>query len=59
MMEEFAAKRVREPSAFRDLNHASKAMILVPLLIPAFAHRQASNFGELPNRDTGTLRAVD
>jgi len=59
MIEEFAVKRIREPSEFHDRNDAGKAMIPVSLLIPAFAHRQASNSCELRIRDTRTLRAVD
>jgi len=41
MIEKFASSRGKVPSEFLDLNHTSKAMILVSLLIPKFA-RDAS-----------------
>ena len=43
------------PSEFLDLNHTSKIMILVSLLIPKFARTLASKFGELRNRDTSVM----
>ena len=41
MIEKFARSCGKVPSEFLDLNHTSKAMILVSLLIPKFA-RDAS-----------------
>jgi len=37
MIEKFARSRGMVPSEFLDLNHTSKFMILVSLLIPKFA----------------------
>jgi hypothetical protein len=37
MIEKFASVRGDLPSEFLDLNHTSKLMILVSLLIPKFA----------------------
>ena len=37
MIEKFASARSLVPSEFLDLNHTSKAMILVSLMIPKFA----------------------
>ncbi len=52
MIEKFArvgGKVVRE---FLDLNHTSKHILLVSLLIPKFALVPAASAGELRNRDT-------
>jgi hypothetical protein len=37
MIEKFATRRGTGSSEFLDLNRTSKAMILVPLIIPKFA----------------------
>jgi len=37
MIEKFASSRGKVPSEFLDLNHTSKIMLLVSLLIPKFA----------------------
>jgi hypothetical protein len=55
MIEKFArvgGKVVRE---FLDLNHTSKAMVLVSLMIPKFALVSAASAGELRNRDTSCI----
>ena len=59
MIEKFATNRIVAPSEFLYLNRTSKALIPVSLLIPKFAHRQPADAGELRNRDTEMLRAVD
>ena len=43
-------------SEFLDLNHTSKSMFLVSLLIPKFAPGPAASTGELRNRDTSMLQ---
>jgi hypothetical protein len=43
-------------SEFLDLNHTSKPMILVSLMIPKFAPDPAASTGELRNRDTSAVR---
>ena len=51
MIEKFAGAGCKVWSEFLDLNHTSKAMILVSLMIPKFApqpslqHRQTSESG--------------
>jgi hypothetical protein len=52
MIEKFAIVSGEVSSEFLDLNHTSKAMILVSLMIPKFAPDPAANSGELRNRDT-------
>jgi hypothetical protein len=52
MSEKFAIIGGKVWSEFLDLNHTSKALILVSLMIPKFAPDLAANFGELRNRDT-------
>ncbi len=47
MIEKFAIISGEEPSEFRDLNHASKSMLLVSHMIPTFAPHPATSFGEL------------
>jgi hypothetical protein len=42
-------------SEFLDLNHTSKPMVLVSLMIPKFARTLAAKVGELRNRDTRSL----
>jgi hypothetical protein len=54
MIEKFARSRGRVSSEFLDLNHTSKIMSPVSLLIPKFARTPASMCGELRNRDTRT-----
>ena len=41
MIEKFACAGGRLPSEFLDLNHTSKSMILVSLMIPKFAHESS------------------
>ncbi|OJU24266.1 MAG: hypothetical protein BGN89_17270 [Alphaproteobacteria bacterium 64-6] len=52
MIEKFATDRGQASSEFLDLNHTSKIMFLVSLLIPKFARDPASRRGELRYRDT-------
>ena len=52
MIEKFAGARGLGLSKFLDLNHTSKSMILVSLMIPKFAPEPAARTGELRNRDT-------
>ena len=52
MIEKFAGVCGIGLSEFLDLNHTSKPMILVSLMIPKFAPNSASSTGELRNRDT-------
>jgi len=52
MIEKFAGVRGLALSEFLDLNHTSKSMILVSLVIPKFAPSPAANIGEFRNRDT-------
>ena len=42
MIEKFALIRSQVPSEFLDLNHTSKSMILVSLMIPKFAPEPSS-----------------
>ncbi len=42
MIEKFAIISGRVVSEFRDLNHTSEAVILVPLIIPKFAPHPSS-----------------
>ena len=53
MIEKFAGVRGLLRSEFHDLNHTSKSMILVSLMIAKFARDLAARHGELRNRDTG------
>jgi hypothetical protein len=53
MIEKFGI--TRGASEFLDLNHTSKSVILVSLLIPKFAPVPAANSGELRNRDTSVM----
>src|SRR5262245_31811866 len=55
MIEKFAGVRGLVRSEFLDLNHTSKPMILVSLVIPKFAPSLASSTGELRNRDTSVM----
>ena len=52
MIEKFAGAGGEEMSEFLDLNHTSKSMILLSLMIPKFAPGPAARTGELRNRDT-------
>ena len=52
MIEKFAITSGMGTSEFLDLNRTSKAMILVPLIIPKFAPKRAANSGELRNGGT-------
>jgi hypothetical protein len=52
MIEKFAIKSGCVPGEFLDLNHTSKSMFLVSLMIPKFAPDTAASSGELRNRDT-------
>ena len=52
MIEKFATARGRGRSEFLDLNHTSKSLILVSLMIAKFARDAAAKVGELRNRDT-------
>ena len=55
MIEKFAGVRGLVLSEFLDLNHTSKSMILVFLMIPKFAPEPAANTGELRNWDTSVM----
>jgi hypothetical protein len=57
MIEKFATTRGRAPSEFLDLNHTSRLIILVSLLIPKFA--QDACFEVEANFGIGTLAARD
>jgi len=50
MIEKFASSGRTGPSEFLDLNHTSKAMMLVSHLIPKFAHLNAGVPSELRNQ---------
>jgi hypothetical protein len=52
MIEKFAIPSGQVLSEFLDLNHTSKSMVLVSLMIPKFAPGLAANSCELRNRDT-------
>ena len=52
MIEEFAGVRGLGWGEFLDLNHTSKTIVLVSLMIAKFAHDPAARNGELRNRDT-------
>jgi hypothetical protein len=52
MIEKFAIIGGKVWSEFLDLNHSSKAMILVSLIIPKFAPFPAASTRELRNWDT-------
>ena len=56
MIEKFAGVRGLVRSEFFDLNHTSKFMTLVSLMIPKFAPEPAANIGELRSRDTSAVR---
>ena len=58
MIEKFAIINGKGPSEFLDLNHTSKRMILVSLMIPKFAPEPAASSGELQNRDTSMQRVM-
>jgi hypothetical protein len=45
MIEKFGIISGQAPSEFLDLNHTSKPMILVSLLIPTFAPEPSGEFG--------------
>ena len=55
MIEKFAGVCGMVGSEFIDLNHTSKPMVLVSLMIPKFAWTLAAKVGELRNRDTRSL----
>ena len=55
MIEKFACASPKVWSEFLDLNHTSKPLILVSLMIPKFAPNLASSAGELRNRDTSAI----
>ena len=55
MIEKFAIVSGEVSSEFLDLNHTSKAMTLVSLMIPKFTLAPAANAGELRNRDTSVM----
>ncbi len=52
MIAKFAIMSGKVSSEFLDLNHTSKSLFLVSLMIPKFAPVPAASFGELRNRDT-------
>ena len=55
MIEKFAGVCGMVGSEFLDLNHTSKPMVLVSLMIPKFTWTLAAKVGELRNRDTRSL----
>ncbi len=57
MIAKFAIIIGKAASEFRDLNRASKIMLLVSLMMPKFAPVPAANTGELRHRDTSAMIA--
>mgnify|MGYP001336774366 CR=1 FL=1 len=55
MIEKFAPNLAASTGEFLDLNHTSKPMVLVSLMIPKFARTLAAKVGELRNRDTSFM----
>ena len=51
MIEKFAFVSCEVSSEFLDLNHTSKSMLLVSLMIAKLAPDSAAHSGELRNRD--------
>jgi hypothetical protein len=59
MIEKFATMSGEAPSEFLDLNHTSRRLTRVSLLLPKFAHHLVATLGELRNRDTRTTRSSE